>query len=182
VTDYGCNEHVFNVAETYKTMHKLCKPGGIMTIVQGVWRGNGYYQFDLSFFEGLAAANNYRILFSSYIILCGMTKAGSSMEYHIPLSRELLQVIDWAKAKNISICYVFQKQDSRSFQYPYQGEYMSKVLNNHGYKLQFLSAPPSRSYIPLGESVVEITKTKALAKYLLMRVLNSVKRKFARKN
>ncbi len=181
VTDHGCNEHVFNVSETYKTMHKLCKPGGIITIAQGVWQGNGYYQFDLSFFEGLAAANNYRILFSSYVILCGKTKAGSSMEYHVPLSRELLKVIDWAKVDNISICYVFQKKDNRDFQYPYQGEYMSEMLNNHGYKLQFLSSPPSRSYVPLRESVLEVTRTVDLLKYLLKRTLGIVKRKFARR-
>ncbi len=180
VTDFGCNEHVFNIAETYKTMHKLCKPGGVISIDQGVWKGNGYYQFDLSFFEGMAAANNYRILFSSYIILCGKTKAGSSLEYHVPLSRELLQAIDWAKAGNIRICYVFQKQDSKDFQYPYQGGYMSEVLGNHGYKLQFISSPPSRTYVPLRESALEITRTMDIFKYLLKRVRGSIKRKFSR--
>ena len=182
VTDYGCNEHVFNIAETYKTMHKLCKPGGVLVIDQGVWKGNGYYQFDLSFFEGLAAANNYRILFASYIILCGTTKAGSSLEYHVPLSRELLKVIDWAKVENIRICYVFQKQDNKDFQYPYQGGYMSEVFGNYGYKLQFQNSPPSRTYVPLRESALEITRTKDIFKYLLKRILRSLKRKFVRGN
>lgn len=178
VTDYGCNEHVFNISETYKTMHKLCKPGGIITIVQGVWQGNGYYQFDLSFFEGLAAANHYRILFSSYIILCRKTKAGSSLEYHVPLSRELLKVINWTKVDNIGICYVFQKQDNKNFQYPYQGGYMSEILHNYGYKLQFFNSPPSRTYVPLAESALETTRTVDLIKYLLKRIWASIKRKF----
>lgn len=169
VTDHGCNEHVFNIAETYKTMHKLCGQGGIITIVQAVWKGNGYYQFDSSFFEGLAAANNYRILFSSYIV--GVrTAAGNYMDYHIPLSRDLLQAIDWAKTDNINICYVFQKQDKAGFRYPYQGKYMQEMLGNHGYKLQFLNSPPSRTYVPLSESVLDCTRTVDLVKYLLRRI------------
>lgn len=182
VTDHGCNEHAFNVSEAYRTMHKLCKPGGFLIIAQGVWQGNGYYQFDLSFFEGLAAANNYRILFSSYTILCGKTKAGSFVEYHVPLSRELLKAIDWAKVDNIGICYVFQKQDDRAFQYPYQGGYMSKMSGHCGYKIQFSNSPPSRTYVPLRESALEITRTADLFKYLLKRIFSSIQRKFLRKN
>ena len=49
VTDYGCNEHAFNVGEAYRTLHRLCKPGGLMIIFQALLGGNGYYLFDLSF-------------------------------------------------------------------------------------------------------------------------------------
>ena len=30
VTDFGNNEHAFNIAEAYKTTHKLCKKDGLI--------------------------------------------------------------------------------------------------------------------------------------------------------
>ena len=46
VTDHGANEHAFNIAETYRTVHRLCKPCGLIVIVQQLWGGNGYYLFE----------------------------------------------------------------------------------------------------------------------------------------
>ncbi|HCX20574.1 MAG TPA: hypothetical protein DHN29_01595 [Cytophagales bacterium] len=34
VTDYGACEHAFNIAEAYRTMHRLCRPGGLIIIAQ----------------------------------------------------------------------------------------------------------------------------------------------------
>ena len=44
VTDYGTNEHIFNTSEAFRTMHRLCKTGGILIIGQVAYRGNGYYK------------------------------------------------------------------------------------------------------------------------------------------
>ncbi len=148
VTDYGNNEHVFNTAEAYRTMHRLCRRQGIMAIIQVVYKGNGYYAYDPSFFEGIAAANSYKILFSSYVIV-GRVSAGESSQFHVPLSRELLDLVDWTKVREVGICYVMQKQSDSDFKYPYQGEYLSQIQEHYGYKLQFLPEPPSRSYIPI---------------------------------
>ena len=65
VTDHGACEHAFNIAETYRTMHRLCKPKGLIVIAQSLWGGNGYFLYDESFFDGIAAANNYKIIFNS---------------------------------------------------------------------------------------------------------------------
>ena len=81
---------MFNIAEAFRTMHRLCKPGGIIVIMQAVYGGNGYYNFDLSFFEGMAAANNYRILFSLYTVFTLASKGGK--QFHIPMSRDLINV------------------------------------------------------------------------------------------
>lgn len=179
VTDHGCNEHVFNIAEAYRTMHRLCKPSGIMTIGQAVWKGNGYYKFDLSFFEGIAAANNYKILFSSYIVAPkARTEAGSDMQFHIPVSRELLDTIDWAKTADIGICYVLQKQSDSDFQYPYEGAYLSQAQGRYGYELQFLPEPPSRTHVPSYKSVLETIKTKPLIKYVIKRIAQRIKVRF----
>jgi len=170
VTDYGNNEHVFNVAEAYRTMHRLCTEHGIMIIEQAVHGGNGYFTFDLSFFEGIAAANRYKILFSSYVIT-GQTKTrtGSVDQFHIPASRELLSAVDWAKVAHVSICYVFQKQSGVDFQYPYQGHYLSEVQGHDGFELQFLPTPPSRTYVPVRSSL-EAIPAKTLLRCLIRKV------------
>lgn len=171
VTDHGTCEHVFNVSEAYRTMHRLCKPHGIMVIAQMVTNTNGYYTFDLSFFEGIAAANNYKILFSSYIVtLKAFTDAGSAIQLSIPLSRELLDAIDWAKVESVGINYVLQKQSDADFQLPYQGNYLSHNQGHFGYVHQFLPNPPSRTYLPLylnevlAKDLLKILYKKIIAK------------------
>jgi hypothetical protein len=177
VTDHGCCEHVFNIAEAYRTMHRLCKSQGIMVISQSVTNTNGYYLFDLSFFEGIAAANNYKILFSSYdVYLKTFTDAGSNIQLPIPLSRELLDVIDGSKITGIGITYVLQKQSDADFRYPYQDNYLSQSQGNYGYALQFLPVPPSRTYLPLRKNLLDAVPAKDLAKTLLNRIIATIRR------
>ena len=125
-TDFGCAEHIFNMPEAYKTIHKLLKPGGIAIVNQGVIRGNGYYLYDLPFFEGIAAANNYRIFSSSYEVnLKKTTERGSLIQHSLPASVDIANIIDYAKIDYIGITYVFQKQENDDFKYPYQGLFLS---------------------------------------------------------
>ncbi|MBI5124233.1 MAG: hypothetical protein HZA72_02310 [Candidatus Omnitrophica bacterium] len=176
VTDYGMNEHVFNTAEAYRTMHRLCKQYGIIVIEQFVYHGNGYYGYEPSFFEGIAAANNYKIFFSSYVI--GITKrasAGSLNQFHIPFSSDLLDALDWSKVSEIGISYVMQKQTDSDFRYPYEGQYLSKAYGNHGYRLQFLSNPPSRSYIPISNTLEEAIPGRSLLQQLFKRIIKKIK-------
>ena len=174
VTDYGNNEHIFNTAEAYRTMHRLLKQQGLMVVIQVVYQGNGYYAYDLSFFEGIAAANNYKILFSSYVLRA----TGSINSFHVPLSRELLDMVDWTKMDHIGICYVMQKQsESSDFHYPYQGQFLADIQGHHGYWLQFLPDPPSRTYLPLREPLhfLKTTSVKNLLKHVCGRVLKHVR-------
>lgn len=191
VTDHGTNEHVFNIAETYRTMHRLCKPGGLMVVMQCMYGGNGYYNFDPSFFEGMASANDYRVHFSSFVVtvrkdyLSAEERRGlvprwenhhRNEQFHIPLSNDLLNVVNWSKnSTELGICYVFQKQSDNDFQYAYQGDVQAQVQGNSGYELQFLADPPSRSYVPLHSSstvglqqeVLESISGKRLVRHLL---------------
>jgi len=177
VTDHGTCEHVFNVSEAYRTMHRLCKSHGIIVISQGVSNTNGYYLFDLAFFEGIAAANNYKILFCSYdIYLKSLTAAGSEMHFPIPLSRELLDAIDWSKTTAIGITYVLQKQSDADFQYPYQDDYISQSQGHYGYVIQFLPDPPSRTYIPLRDNPMDSVPAKDLAKTLIKKIVAKIRR------
>jgi hypothetical protein len=172
VTDHGTTEHVFNIAETYRTMHRLCKPGGIIVIMQALYGGNGYFNYDISFFEGMAAANNYRVLFSSYTVYT--LASGGSKQFHIPVSRDLITVVDWAKVSSIGTCYAFQKMSDEEFQFAYQGQYMAKAQGNLGYRLQFLADPPSRTYVPLRgteENLLETMGTVNLVRYSIRRLI-----------
>lgn len=164
VTDYGTCEHVFNTVEAYRTMHRLLKKQGLMVVMQGVYGSNGFHYYDLSFFEGIAAANGYTIIYSSYYIVPETREDN----YHIPLSLELLNVLDWTKVKAIGICYVMQKQnDSSDFHYPYQ--YHTNREELQGCSLQFLPFPPSRAYLPLARTM-ESTSTKEVLRHLCGRV------------
>jgi hypothetical protein len=187
VTDHGTNEHVFNIAETYRTMHRMCKSGGIIVIEQALYGGNGYYNFDLSFFEGMAAANNYSILFCSYAVT---TRTNNVItQHHIPISRDLLNAIDWSKIWYVEICYVFRKNSKDDFKYAYQGEYQADVQGHHGYRLQFLSDPPSRTYVPLrGQSqdgieadVLSSIALPKLVRHLVWRGSGRIKARISRR-
>lgn len=188
VNDHCSNSHVFNVGEGYRTIHRLCKPGGLITLMTPVYGSNGYFNFDLSFYEGMAAANGYRILFSSFIVTLDKQFLSPEErrtrpfalqslydEHHIPLSNDLLATVNWSKNySTVSICYVFQKQSDEDFRFPYQGDFMSQVHGNHGYQLQFLPTPPSRTYIPVltnaKEGLLESFSVKTLARHVLRRV------------
>ena len=191
VTDHGTNEHVFNIAETYRTLHRLCKPGGLILVMQSLYGGNGYHNFDLSFFEGMASANDYEILLSSFMVtitkqeLLEDERMGLNPrwernqrveEFHIPLSNDLLDVVNWSNRKSqLGICYVFRKSTDQEFRYAYQGDFQSQVYGNGGYELQFLPDPPSRSYVPvhaltidgLRQEVLTSISGKRLFKFLL---------------
>lgn len=144
VTDFGNNEHPFNVAEAYRTMHKLVKKGGLLWIDQAVLNGNGFYNFDISFFESMAAANDYGIIYSAFVI-----NTQNDEQYHVPCSRDLLDMFDYSKVKYIGINYLFRKSTSSEFQFPIQN--IPKQSDpNRSYRVSYVSNrfPPERYYIP----------------------------------
>ncbi len=142
VIDFGNNEHVFNVGESYKTLYNLCKKDGLIWIFQAVFKGNGFFHYDQSFFEGYAAANNLSIVHSSYII--------NIDEYNqvvVPCDKNLFDILDLSKVFNVHISYVFKKKSNSKFKYYYQynldqkdSPYLVSFINN--------SYPPEKIYIP----------------------------------
>jgi hypothetical protein len=104
VTDFGNNEHIYNLSEAYKTLYKVCKKDGIIWCFQSVFRGNGFYNFDQSFFETYAAYNQLSILYSAYVI-----HVGQYDQFLIPCNKDLLNAINLFNVKSIYITYVFRK-------------------------------------------------------------------------
>ena len=91
-------------------MHKLTKVNGLMIIVQNLYNGNGYFNFDEGFVRGIAASNSYDIINCSYIIASNeKTSSGTFYEYHIPMSKKLFDVLNLTKIRSVGICAVFKK-------------------------------------------------------------------------
>ena len=170
VTDFGNNEHPFNVAEAYRTMHRLCRKGGYIWIDQGVINGNGYFNFDLSFFEGVAAANNYGILYSAFVVAT-TDKKGQASQFHIPCSREILDLFDFSKLNYVGVSYLFRKNTDEDFRFPYQGT-VHRNNPGHSYRVAYVSDrfPPERYYIPI---------TPSFSGYFLAKeLIKKIRRKF----
>ncbi len=175
VTDHGACEHAFNIAETYRTMHRLCKPKGLIVIAQSLWGGNGYFLYDESFFDGIAAANNYKIIFNSYVITTkSKTPNGSDNQFHIPLNRDLLKTIDLSNA-NIGVYVVLQKQDKSDFKFPYQGQYLAKKQGHFGFNRIYHQNPLSSSFLP--EAKITALSGRELLKELFRRIKSRITRK-----
>lgn len=143
VTDFGNNEHPFNVIESYNSMHKLCKKFGLMLIHQNIFGGNGFFNFDISFFESIAAVNNYSILYSCYTF----DKKGKY--FSIPIDEDLLKCINLNEIKDIGVFYLFKKNNDKKFVFPYQG-IGSSIERNEVFKSQINKQNifPERTYLP----------------------------------
>ena len=142
VTDFGNNEHVFNVGEAYKTMYKLCKKNGFMWIFQQVYNTNGFFNFNISFFEGLALANKLNIIYAAYVVLVSEYE-----QFLIPANQNLFDVIDLNKVKSVDITYVLRKNTNDNFKYHYQYNINKKKKSYSTIKFINNRFPPERYYI-----------------------------------
>lgn len=68
VTNFGTVEHIFNVGEGFRTLHRLTAPGGVMLHILPTYGGyyHGFYNIHSVVFRSLAAANQYELLNMSY--------------------------------------------------------------------------------------------------------------------
>lgn len=143
VTDFGNNEHPFNVYETYKTMHNLCANKGNLIIYNSIFGGNGFYNFDLSYFENIAAVNEYSIIFSKLFFI------DNDKCISTPVNKDLLKLINLNNIENIYVFYFMRKNSDNNFKIPYQG-YGSNFPAKDVYKLQTINKyiSPEKYYIP----------------------------------
>ena len=170
VTDFGNNEHPFNVAESYKTMHSLTKKNGYLFICQSYINGNGFYNFDFPFFESLAMANNYEILSNFYVIYNYIDG-----DLVLPIDTDLFKIINIANAKDgIGIHYFFKKTNNDEFKFPYQGSGTSiKRDTIYQPSYNYNSSPLARGYIPTD---VNSLSGKLILKILLNKIFSRFKK------
>ena len=171
VTDFGTCEHIFNVSECYKTIHKITKVNGLIIINQSVFKGNGYFQFDRSFMEGIAAANNYKIIYACYVVgTSSKTSNGTAKKFQIPLSEDLIK--SFKDISSLTISMVLQKTSNDNFKIPYQGILFNQKYNMFGFNKIYSKDDLSLSYIPV-YNIEGISFTK-----LLKVLLNKLRKRF----
>jgi len=114
VTDFGNNEHIFEVSTAFKNMHNFCKKDGYLIISQSLIYGNGFYNFNFDFFETLAAYNNYDIVFSNIYFFF---KDNSYINTELDIN--FLKKIKDENIDSIHQVYVFRRSDEKKFNLPY---------------------------------------------------------------
>ena len=156
VTDFGNNEHPFNFIETFKTMHKLCKEKGYLMIDQCVFKGNGFVNFDVSFFENFAAVNHYSTIHS-----CLVFHFSNKKYFTTPIEKDYLNLVDLNKVENIGIFYLLKKEKSEDFKFPYQDRgsaWNSEEL--YSIDFSFKDGMPHKYYLP--QSIEHVSYKKLL--------------------
>jgi hypothetical protein len=110
VTNFGTTEHVIQQYAAFKTVHELTKSGGIIyhDLPMGGYHTHGYFNYNPLFFQHLASANGYEILFHWY--------SRSSMTTHAPeFMRDNGFGQQWT---DMGIEYVFRKTSDQPFRMP----------------------------------------------------------------
>ena len=126
--------------------------------------------FDLSFFEGMAAANGYSIAYSAYIV-----GSGSLKQYFIPASKELLAKLDLNRVDYVGITYIFRKTSDKDFKFYYQG---NADKPRELFKVDLLPdrLPAERLYIPIQQAdTLKTISFKNLVVELMMRIWGKAK-------
>ena len=168
VTDIGNNEHPFNIAEAYRTMHKLCKKNGHMIIHQAYLRGNGFYQFDLSTIDSVAAVNNYSVVHSCFVIF------QNDKSFTLPLNEDYLKLINLNEISFIYLFYILKKNNSDDFKFPYQGTGKTPVTQEfYSLDTSYKNRLPENTYIP---HEIESIETRTLIKQLIRRLINKFRK------
>ena len=68
VTNFGTTEHLINQLQAMSTIHEFTKPGGVIyhDLPLGGYHTHGYFSYNPMFFQHLAEANSYEILYHAY--------------------------------------------------------------------------------------------------------------------
>ncbi len=137
VTNNGTSEHLFNQAQVFENIHKLCDTDGLMLHILPLtpWINHGFYNYNPIFFRDLSRVNGYKILFYWIAdrwgekIEVGSDEFGELFKDKNP--KVLLDWIDWIykpegfhEVFNV-VC--FQKIYPKKFEYPLQGKYKKDV-------------------------------------------------------
>lgn len=120
----GTAEHVFNVAQVFKTMHDHTAVNGLM-IHEGPftgWFNHGFVNFQPTLFYDLAAANNYEIAG----LFCVQHSPAGVIQIESPLT--ILKAVEEGKVPNNSDLVAFlKKTNDNPFVFPMQGYYAGTV-------------------------------------------------------
>ena len=166
VTDFGNNEHVFNIAQAFETSHQLCDKNGLIWIIQNLHGGNGFYNFDLSYFELMAVSNSYLIEDSFMIIK-------SSQKYEIiPIDAKIFKKYDLNNIEEIRVSYLFRKKNNDKFKFPYQG------LGDNAEKDKFYELTDKSKNYDMKRFYIPYKLEQIRTILLIKEIIKRIKRKF----
>jgi len=121
VLNLGTAEHVFNVAQVFKTIHDHAVPGGVMVhaLPFSGWVDHGFFSFNPTFYWDLAAANGYTVMAAVY------TEMNPSKLIQLQGRESIIEMDKKDQiGKNSLICVVLRKADKESiFRIPFQNYY-----------------------------------------------------------
>jgi hypothetical protein len=115
VTNFGTSEHVIDQYRVFAVVHALAKPQGIIyhDVPMGGYFYHGYFSYTPLFFNHLALANGYKIVFRHF----------SKVPITAPLAQESTDELTengWPDPgyHDVGIEYIFQKTTAAAFRIP----------------------------------------------------------------
>jgi hypothetical protein len=120
VYNHGTAEHIFNIAQVFRTMHDRCINGGLMIHEAPFtgWIDHGFYCLHPTLFYDLAAVNCYEIVLAAIESIDSKTIIRLEGRDHVgDLARD-------GKLPNNAMLYVvYRKRGDMAFRVPMQGYY-----------------------------------------------------------
>ena len=122
--NHGTLEHIFDVAQVFRTIHDWTKPGGLMLHEAPFtgWVDHGFYCLQPTLFYDIGAANDYTIeLFAVCHLPTRLIWRPASQE-------NLLQLVKVGGVLNNSMLFVaLRKTTAAEFRVPMQGVYSDRA-------------------------------------------------------
>jgi hypothetical protein len=124
--NHGTAEHIFNIAQVFRTMHDHTVDGGLMVHESPCtgWIDHGFYCLQPTLFYDLAAANCYEI------VMVALEHIDSNWAHRLESRDELTRL---EVPNNSMLFVVFRKRGEGPFKIPMQG-YYTRSLSEAGMK------------------------------------------------
>lgn len=115
VTNFGTSEHVIDQYRTFVAVHEFAKPGGLIyhDLPMGGYFYHGYFSYTPLFFNHLALANGYDVVFKWF------SKVPIAAPLVEPATAELTEA-GWPDSgyHDVGIEYIFRKTTDAPFRVP----------------------------------------------------------------
>jgi hypothetical protein len=128
--NHGTAEHIFNIAQVFRTIHDHTVDGGLMIHESPFtgWVDHGFYCLQPTLFYDLAAANNYEI------VLAAIEHIDTDTTIRLESRDHAAELAKSGKLPNNSMLYVvYRKLGDGPFKIPMQG-YYNQTLSPQGRK------------------------------------------------
>lgn len=163
IIDDGFAQHVFDVVELWRSIHRSCGRGGMVVTRQPMLGGEGLFNFIPEYFEDIAALNDYDVAFSSYVIGEDFVQLSSRVDTAVNTFTKL------------DLAFALVRVGDRPFRVPYQNVSVREAYGISGYTPIFHTQGKGRRYeeVHTGRLTEEVsTKVAVLAlKKILLRRL-----------